>query len=530
MSQSDALLTFSIGPVHTFIAQARRVADLWAGSSLLSHLIKIAIREAFRNDADLLFPYVEKPARVGGTAIPDGLPNRFVCRVDAVRATSCAQNMAAAVRGEWNAVVAKAVAELAGVGLEPDRSIRPGSNGQRSQTDAVLDIAWSWVPETGGYRAASDAGARQFAASRMFRPFLQISEPGLKCAVCGERTALPNGRPKDVRDAWDNAEKRAHGERAGFFRADQTRLCLVCSTKRLFPLTQGQGARFSSFKDFEPPIEDDTFPYFAVVAMDGDNLGKLLAGSNARSDSALEEFHRKVSETLTAFANSLRTDSPTLNLATLNEKQVGAKAPQLIYAGGEDVLFICDAREAIPLARAVRERYKEMFATFEGSFTISAGVLFAHTKYPAGLLFREVDDLLARKAKAEAGRDAIAIRLNKRGGVPVEVAFRWDDVPAGSTTGWLDLLQGTQGLVTLLRDHEVASRQTYLLAEDADLLATTFGGDAALWTPWLRKALSRGEAASGNDEAIAEWLTPVFIERRTPLLRIARFLAVEVPS
>jgi hypothetical protein len=531
MSESDALLTFSIGPVHTFIAQARRVADLWAGSALLSHLIQAAIREAFENHADILFPYVANPKVANGTPIPHGLPNRLVCRVARDHATSCANNMAGAVRTQWTTVVTRAVGELAEVGLVPDPSIWPGSAGQKPQTDPAIEIAWSWVPETGGYRTASDAGARQFAASRMFRPFIQISEAGLKCAVCGERTALPNGRSKDVDHAWVQAETMAHGDRSGFFRKDQTRLCLVCAAKRLFPLMQGHQARFASFQDFEPSVEDTAFPYFAVVTMDGDSLGKLLAGSTQTSDAKLEQFHREVSTTLTDFANSLRTGSAALNLATLDyQKRAGARAPQLIYAGGEDVLFICEARDAIPLARAVREQYKRMFAKLDGDFTISAGVLFAHTKYPAGLLFHEADDLLARKAKREAGRDAIAIRLNKRGGVPVEVAFRWDDVPVGSTTSWLDLLQGPEGLVSLLEHSQVASRQTYLLAEDADLLGTTFAGDTTLWVPWLRNALSRGEGSAQNANAIAEKLAPVFIETKTPVLRIARFLAVEVPS
>lgn len=95
MSGTNALLTFSLGPVHSFIAQARRIADVWAGSYLLSHLTRQAIRVAHRDpDAQMVFPYLEK----GRLDIPDGMPNRFVCRLPAARADAIAETMENEVR------------------------------------------------------------------------------------------------------------------------------------------------------------------------------------------------------------------------------------------------------------------------------------------------------------------------------------------------------------------------------------------------------------------------------------------------
>ena len=72
MSGGTALLTFSIGPVHSFIEQARRISDVWAGSYLLSHLTRQAISEAHRaGGCEMIFPFLPK-----GSTIPDGLPNR----------------------------------------------------------------------------------------------------------------------------------------------------------------------------------------------------------------------------------------------------------------------------------------------------------------------------------------------------------------------------------------------------------------------------------------------------------------------
>ncbi len=120
-----ALLLMSFGPVQGFIAQARSISDLWAGSHLLSRIAWEAMRmvcERFGPDA-VLFPDLH------GVAVadlwvkdqlgewPDGvpqpwaekeddtnplfaaaLPNRFVALVPAGQAPALAREIAAAVR------------------------------------------------------------------------------------------------------------------------------------------------------------------------------------------------------------------------------------------------------------------------------------------------------------------------------------------------------------------------------------------------------------------------------------------------
>ncbi len=108
MSSITALLTFSIGPVHAFIAQARKVADLWTGSVLLSHLMAEAIKEAHEHEGEAIFPAV-----ACDEAPPRGLPNRVVCRVAAAGAEAVARAMEARVRSSWNEIVRQAVDALA---------------------------------------------------------------------------------------------------------------------------------------------------------------------------------------------------------------------------------------------------------------------------------------------------------------------------------------------------------------------------------------------------------------------------------
>ncbi len=555
MRGSTALLTFSIGPVHSFIAQARRVADLWAGSELLSDLISVAMETAKRGGT-IVFPY-----SVAGTT--SGLPNRFVCRVPADIATAMASRMEASVRARWRHLTRRTTVLLrrsALIKVAESLQSSGADNETWSQVEALLDISWSWVSEHGDYAKAAALGAARYAASREFRPFRQVAELGEKCAICGERTALPNGNRDEVKRAWENAEKRVSKDKTrqrhrGFYRWDQTRFCLVCATKRFYPILAGRKASFLSFESFEPPrppspseqtsarleplqgssSDDRRVPYVAIVNMDGDQFGKLLGLPEDRLGGLpLEEFHRKISKALTGFATDLRDTAPGRVRLNLDDVKLKGQRPQLIYAGGEDVLFVCDPRDAIPLARAIREKFLAVFKELEQriarrgerpTFTISGAVVFAHTKHPAGLTFREAERLLKEKAKGEADRDALAIRLEKRSGPAVEVAFKWQN----------SLLETLLALVkSLSRSDEaaasggLASRQSYNLTNEESLLRNVFGNDRAHWLKWLTEKLSRGERSAEHAKRLAELIAPFFVEEKTEALRIARFLATEV--
>jgi hypothetical protein len=520
MSDKTALLTFSIGPVHGFITQARRISDFWAGSDLLSRLVGKAVQSAFESGAQMLFPHIES-----GHAMPPGLPNRFVCRVPLERAADYAVAMEKAVRDEWARLVREAI-----VTLEKYQLAKKGG--------AVdpLEVAWCWVPEGGDYAKSSEAGARQFAASRAFRPFRQTGEEGEKCRLCGERTALPDGGRDSVRKAWQEAETRSAGsDDAPYFRFKQGCLCLVCATKRL----SGRVREFSALDRFQPVDdrgEEKGEPYYALVCMDGDKMGRTLGTDAAKLKGAdLEGFHREVSETLIRFADGLRNPAGAdLRLDGLNVRPRG-RHPQLIYAGGEDVVFICDPRDALPLAKAIRERYRAMFKGVaekcfkdgvEGwkRFTLSAGILFVHVKHPAGLAFRDAEELLKRKAKREEGRDAVALRLDKRGGAPTEVAFRWEEASGADGKPWV---QRFTALVEHLAGDTLSSKQSYNLTQEVDTLGGTLETEND-WGKWLALSLSRGGTGKERGRDLATLVAPFFVHKKTEALRIARFLGVEL--
>jgi len=515
LNRDTALLTFGIGPVHSFIHQARRIADLWAGSYLLSHLTRQAIAIPHRrSDCEMVFPHIPR-----GENIPDGLPNRLVCRVPAAEAEAIARAMRDEVLETWEMFVGMTLRHLEE--LAPSEAVR-------SQTARVFDISWSWVPEQEGYARAALEGARQFAGSRRFRPFSQAEELGEKCAICGERTALPDGVREHVHEAWRAAQARAEKvpetKLAKFLHFEQGRLCLVCATKRFFTYVEDERkSRFLAFDRFQPEVGE---PYFALLKMDGDRMGSILSlGPKAVVGEDLERFHREVSIALSRFAEGLHRESSNfLNEAALPGFQSkGREKPQLLYAGGDDVLVVCDPRDALPLAIRLRERYRDAFAEArkrlvddgKERFTLSGAVLFAHPGQPAGLLLHDLDELLVEGAKNRAGRDAVAIRLAKRGGPPVEVAFPWQ----GS---WLEDLDK---LIEEVAGGRLTSGQTFNLRLGEQTLQEIFTtGDQ--WRAWLGDRLSRHEGTKA--ESLAAQIAPFFVHGKPAALRIARFLGREV--
>ena len=281
----NALLTFSVGPVHTFIAQARRVADLWAGSTILSTLTAAAAAVELHGGM-LVFP---------ASGSESGMPNRFVVSVPADKAEQISKAMELAVHKAWTRMIDDACEVLSKVGIH---SLRSG------EAEAAINCAWSWIPEGDDYVATAREAAERFAASRMYRPFREANAEGMKCAVCGERSALPDGASGRVTTLWMNAAN-IDPRLEPFFREDQGRLCLVCATKRLFPLTNASRTQaYRSFVDFQPA---EGRPYFAIVSMDGDHLGEALRGDHPVAGLTLKELQTKLSNALSDFSGSLRS-------------------------------------------------------------------------------------------------------------------------------------------------------------------------------------------------------------------------------
>lgn len=171
-----ALLALSIGPVQGFIAAARKMDDLWAGSHLLSRLAWEAMRpvcEALGPDA-ILFPRLRGipqvdlwlrdamslPAELfkdsdwmrGGTdanpLFSAALPNRFVAVVPASQAREIAAQVTQAVRNWLQATGQDVVDRLLDVAGMKTGAEQHCHRQMREQLAGFPEVHWAAVPFT----------------------------------------------------------------------------------------------------------------------------------------------------------------------------------------------------------------------------------------------------------------------------------------------------------------------------------------------------------------------------------------------
>lgn len=156
----------------------------------------------------------------------------------------------------------------------------------------------------------------------------------------------------------------------------------------------------------------EPYPYYAMILADGDKMGKALSAMTTAAE------HRKFSQALeTQFASRC-------------EAIVEEHGGSLIYAGGDDVLAIVPVVSSLFCARALRDAFdKAMVDAVSGNVerpTLSVGVAVAHFLDPFANV-RAYAKQAEKIAKDDAGRNAIALLVKKRGAVEKTIFGKWDD-------------------------------------------------------------------------------------------------------
>ncbi len=196
--------------------------------------------------------------------------------------------------------------------------------------------------------------------------------------------------------------------------------------------------------DFEP-----VSPFYAVLLMDGDHLGIQMSEAGKPP---------LITKGLAAF---------TAAVPAIVHRYNGF----LIYAGGDDVLALLPLEYAFSCAVALRNHYLNCFDLDKVATSISGAIEFAHVKMPLGKILRDAHDLLDNVAKEGRGRDAIACRVWKPGGLAVEWAMPWKCALMPDTIvleKLADEFRATRGVVT---DEEGTTEQA---AQDNDRFVGKF--------------------------------------------------------
>lgn len=283
---NPATLLFTIGPVQSFIAAARKTRDLWMGSFLLSyltwHAIKVVAEEL--GPDHVLFPsLLGQPlvdlwlSREGVCAKPSQdklrlatLPNRFFAIVPADRAEDIAKKCEEALRDEWRRLAKEVWNQLCSKvsSFEQARQIWERQIEQFSEvywaiykwgkdeqeiarqfeclTTSDRFVKWlevskgAYKPNLGTvYAACYELTERALGARKATRNFEGHEEPADKCTICGERQALSD--LTGTKSFWRNVAAKFIGD----VDADgRERLCAICTVKRF-------AAKFVFAKDDE---------------------------------------------------------------------------------------------------------------------------------------------------------------------------------------------------------------------------------------------------------------------------------------
>jgi len=320
--------------------------------------------------------------------------------------------------------------------------------------------------------------------------------------------------------------------------------------------------------------------FYAILIADGDRMGRWVSGDQhhvtmgallnpaLRADlerragwgEVLAE-RRLFSASAHAALGSILRDFGRWSVPRAVEEDADGR---VVYAGGDDVLALLPARQAVGVLGVLRRWYRAgfLFRDAAGAIhenppeplghdvtilrgmgpdaTLSAGLLFVHHLYPLGLALEEARRL-EQTAKARGGRDAVAIGLARRSGPEPELEFV-SKFERGSRTVF-DLIATAGRLLATDGDEPMGSaRLPYRLRE----LASTLGGMPApeVLRAAVESVAQRGTgSASGRDTLLhlyeslsapakssepSEQAAAGPIGELVACLRLARFLETEL--
>jgi len=546
---TDAILIFTFSPVQSFISEARRAADLFAGSRILYRLANAAATPLQGEGCTLIFP---------ANPNPDHTPNKLVARVPFAQVETIAERAKKALLDEWLRIADGALKELSGYKPEPDETWDAIWN---RQVNRVWEIYWAArVIENNDYHTAYKEAGRALDAVKRTRVFDAAEEDGPKDTLSGRRSAL-RVDGMDARKYW--ARIGEHLPPAKLRREGKERLDALGAIKRFGELGQESFPSVSTIasqdflddarkllKDYQPLLKDllgshlnmpvrmdfdwphdgdllylDTLtpqrledsygidpkridtqrlekardalrqiqkqvgyapsPYYAIIQLDGDSMGEKI---DQCKDA---EQHRKFSGSLAEFAKQVRN---------IVEKHHGT----LIYNGGDDVLALAPLSQALPLARALAQTFSERVKGCHAS----AGIAIAHHLYPLDVALTAARNAehQAKGVRGEQPKDAVCVRVLKRSGEKPEARSKWDDLPK------------LQDVIELFKADLIASKLAYDVLRDAPVV-TDLVSDARQAT--LRRLIKRHKTDKFNAtddlaECLQKWATALDEQLRKP--------------
>ena len=476
---NEYFLLFTIGPIQSFIANARKTQDLFSGSFLLSHLTDLTMKKLKKKyDTEFIIPREKIKSK----------PSRFIARIKAETAEQCSEDLEHFVNTTLEEIGNSILDE---VGIDQN-------NLKQSFLDQIrthLQINWVILPlNEKKYVDTFKELENYLGAIKNVHNFKQLEERGKKCSLCGKRNVLfyqkqTNNSPISHAISIDpsilSPKYLTKGEG----------LCSICFIKRFldvyirkediesiikdesFPstarialmdsLNKIDGSILDNYKDifnahfdedlyFKENLTDEYFKergytitikeaeekynkikdqikikdlpwpkYYALLKFDGDNMGKWLSGEFLEDPDQLEEFHKEVTKKLSEFADNV-------------EEIITGPNGILVYAGGDDVLAFTNLTHLFEIMKELRETFPELEKSKfkiknNVHSTASIGVVLAHYKTPLSQVLKwtremehEAKSPQENESITDDKKNACALAVLKRSGNISKTKYKWE--------------------------------------------------------------------------------------------------------
>jgi CRISPR-associated protein Cmr2 len=493
----QSLMKVQIGPVQEFIAQARSTRDMWAGSYLLSWLTAAAMKVFKDAGCEYVFPTLEDQPLykmyIGGEGTPEGLiptlPNVFMMLVPQGEQRSLAERATKALTEELEKIGTACWEQMLKRGASDDWEDR-----WDEQIAAFPVLNWHAVPVSNDWKTDVELLGTEMAARRNTREFSQWG------VFFNEKKELKfdhslKGASKDVLSGKEEiiGDEDFWSKNKEFWKGTGPLGAMNC-VKRLFPDAYLEG-KFASKKSFwvemsmyntrniaagnlvgikgkdENKEDKPVNPYMAVIAMDGDRMGKAL--KTLKDPSAHTDF----SQTLAQFSET--------NVMRVLTQFKFEQSAQLVYAGGDDVLVMCPADQALALAKALRDEFTDTMKDYidpgaAEKMDASCGIAVGHYKFPLQRIVEEARNAESR-AKNKRGRAAFELALLKHSGEIVHWGGKWESAA----------LELYHLYTKMAAPDEASSRVPYVLAELLAPYRLSCEGDAAISMDQLREIVKK---------------------------------------
>jgi len=239
-NKHEFIVIFQIGPVQEFISEARKTADFWAGSYLLSYLMNQAIVIAQNNGIEIIYPtIINNPTGYSSTNLSidslniDSLniPNRFVGLYKGDDVKEKLRFVEEDTRNILKNISERILNKLI------DKSLIDKIYKQQIENSFVIYWIAFPIENENEFGKKYKEAEIIFDSRKSVRDFKQIErEKGFKCTVCGKRIpVLPDSKyalnRSDIRNFWNNLKRNY-----GFLIQENEALCSVCALKRFLSL------------------------------------------------------------------------------------------------------------------------------------------------------------------------------------------------------------------------------------------------------------------------------------------------------